>query len=203
MRGLVDLSLPAGVHQPIAVLYNCFKLSILVSTRSMLTCIYKSGVNCSILAARIDQNWEFMNPVQKNPDIIIIVMEGKEGREGMEGGNCYQFSFQLIRCWLLFIIVEWIVLFSSCALIRIANTDIIIIVNKGRKVRKDGKVRKGREWRERLRAFDVKAAYTKGNAVYFEVKSVLYCMSRKKWPSRKNILIYLHQNIGFLSITIF
>ena len=105
--------------------------------------------------------------------------EGKEGREGMEGGNCYQFSFQLIRCWLLFIIVEWIVLFSSCALIRIANTDIIIIVNKGRKVRKDGKVRKGREWRERLRAFDVKAAYTKGNAVYFEVKSVLYCMSRK------------------------
>ena len=118
----------------------------------------------------------------KNPDIIIIVMEGKGRREGRDGGNCYQFSFQLIRCWLLFIIVEWIVLFSSCALIRIANTDIIIIVNKGRKVRKDGKVRKGRkgrEWRERLRAFDVKAAYTKGNAVYFEVKSVLYCMSRK------------------------
>ena len=56
-------------------------------------------------------------------------------------------------------------------MIRIANTDIIIIVNKGRKVRKDGKVRKGRkgrkgreeregrEGREGLRAFDVKAAY--------------------------------------------
>ena len=31
----------------------------------MVTCIYKSGVNCSILAARNDQNCEFMNPVQK------------------------------------------------------------------------------------------------------------------------------------------
>ena len=39
----------------------------------------------------------------------------------------------------------------------------------------------GKEGREEGtgRAFDVKAAYTKGNAVYFEVKSVLYCMSRK------------------------
>ena len=62
----------------------------------MLTCIYKSGVNCSIFGARIDQNCEFMNPVQNNLDITkyynynyiipdindMIYRKGREGREG-------------------------------------------------------------------------------------------------------------------------
>ena len=57
----------------------------------MLTCIYKSGVNCSILAARIDRNCEFMNPVQKNLDITRYYnyRKGREGRKegkGREGG---------------------------------------------------------------------------------------------------------------------
>ena len=67
---------------------------------------------------------------------------------------CYQFSFQLIRCWLVSINVEWIVLFSPRALIRIANPDIIIIVREGRKDSKDRKVRKGRKgMKGRMKSF--------------------------------------------------
>ena len=55
----------------------------------MLTCIYKSGVNCSIFDARIDQNCEFINPVQKNLDITRYYnyRKGREGREGRKEGK--------------------------------------------------------------------------------------------------------------------
>ena len=61
---------------------------------------------------------------------------------------CYQFSFQLVRCWLVFINLEWIVLFSPRALIRIENLWILCKKSRYYNYRNGREGKEGREGME-------------------------------------------------------
>ena len=154
---MADLPISVGVvHQPKAVLwyFTTVLLSILVSTHSMLTCIYKSGVNCSIFDACIDQNCKFMNPVQKNLDITRYYnyRKGREGREGWKKGKGRKRKGRRGR--------EGRLTFSS-------NTIVIIYgregKEEGREEGKEGREGKGRKGKDGKKG---KGRDTKGSAQY-------------------------------------